>query len=192
MSAAVYHYTDTVRLPWILQAAELQPGRNVLKSRPAPDLLWATAMPIPDKTAAGYSNESLTALRRGDTRTVRFTLRADDFAVWPQVVAGCPAWTPAMIEALEKSAGFRSTPRAWRGRIYPLPRSAWLSVETRSIADPTWVPLDPDAELIDLSIEGGPALGVQIGDYAYMSGKVPMPSGVAAYSPFVLSRRAAA
>lgn len=185
---AVYHYTDTGRLPWILQDGVLRPGRNTLGGFPDPDFLWATTIPIPDGTASSGGTAALAALRRGDTRAVRFTLRADDFLPWPDIVKDFPAWTPAEVKRLERAARGRSSPSSWRCRAEPLPASHWISVETRGWADSTWSPVDPDAELIDL---GDEALGLWLGELAYFSGKTPQPSGQVGYAVFTGRRKAA-
>ena len=41
MTNVVYHYTDTLRLPWIILADALQPGRNKTSELPF-DFVWAT------------------------------------------------------------------------------------------------------------------------------------------------------
>ena len=38
----LYHFTDTVRLPWIVDADGLRLYRNQIGGLPSPDFLWAT------------------------------------------------------------------------------------------------------------------------------------------------------
>lgn len=187
MSALVYHYSDTARLPWILQDRELRPGRNSLGGFPDPDFLWATTMPIPDATASAGGTAALAALKDGRTRTVRFTLRASDFQGWPEITTSLPAWTPSEVRRLEKAARTTS-PRHWRCRVDALPCKAWVAVETRGFRDREWSPVDPDVELIDL---GDGALGLWIGELAYFSGQIPQPNGNMGYTVFTGRRTAA-
>ncbi|MCJ2069167.1 hypothetical protein MKK75_10185 [Methylobacterium sp. J-030] len=186
--SVIYHYTDTARLPWILQDGVLRPGRNTLGGFPDPDFLWATTMPIPDATASSGGQGALAALKDGRTRTVRLTLNASDFQGWPDVTAGYPAWTPSEVKRLEKIAYGGSNPKHWRCRAKALPREAWLAVETRGFRDREWTAIDPHTELLDL---GDGALGLWIGELAYFSGQIPQPNGNMGYTVFVGRRTAA-
>ncbi|MCJ2098972.1 hypothetical protein [Methylobacterium sp. E-046] len=187
MSAVVYHYTDTARLPWILRDGVLRPSRNSIGDFPDPDFLWATTMPIPDATASSCGPAALAALRDGRTRSVRFTLRASDFEAWPDITAGFAAWTLSEVRRLEKAAR-TTTSRPWRCRVDPLPREAWLTVETRCFRDRDWTPVDTGTEIIDL---GDGALGLWLGDLAYFSGQIPQANGNVGYSVFTGRRSAA-
>jgi hypothetical protein len=42
MTTRLYHYSDTARLPWILDTGDLRVGRNKIGNFPDPDFLWAT------------------------------------------------------------------------------------------------------------------------------------------------------
>jgi hypothetical protein len=42
MAALVYHHTEIARLPWILDAGALRPGRCTVGNYPDPDFLWGT------------------------------------------------------------------------------------------------------------------------------------------------------
>ena len=42
----LFHFTDTVRLPWIVRAGGLRPGRNKVGSYPTPEFIWASINPV--------------------------------------------------------------------------------------------------------------------------------------------------
>ena len=174
MSAVVYHFTDTGRLPWILRDGVLKPGRNRIGNYPDPDFFWATTSPIGDRTASA----SVEALRSGLTRSVRFALRAEDFEAWPKVVEQFPAWTPDQVARLERAARGASSPREWRCRVEPLPANPWVGIETRSYTDRTWRPIDPAAKVEALDAE---TIGIWIEGKIYTSAKVEGPNGATGF-----------
>jgi hypothetical protein len=161
----VFHFTNTTRLPWILQSGELRPGTSRppppnyvgpphyrIGGYPPPDLLWATADDrgwdclIP----ATYSN-----YRSGQTRMVRFTLQAEDFEPWRDITRRFPAWTTEQIVRLERSAqspsavfGGRTKALLWCYRTKPLERNRWVAIATRGILDVDWKPFSLDAAVI--------------------------------------------
>jgi hypothetical protein len=102
----VYHYTDTARLPWILNSGLLMPGRNQIGGYPDPDFLWATTSPDGD----GSASASREAFRSGLTQMVRFVLHTDDFEPWPTIVERSPQWTPDIVAQLENAARGKSSP----------------------------------------------------------------------------------
>jgi hypothetical protein len=51
LQARVYHFTDTARLPWIIQTGELRPDPHRLGGFPA-DFVWATLNAGGDRTSA--------------------------------------------------------------------------------------------------------------------------------------------
>jgi hypothetical protein len=128
MADLVYHFTDTARLPWILRSGELRPGSNKIGELPDPDFLWATTDSRGDLMAS--SSLQSEHYRSGRARMVRFTLRADDFEPWREVVSRFPAWKTAHVEMLERVA--KSSPVTWCCRTEPLPRSRWVAIDTRS------------------------------------------------------------
>lgn len=132
----VYHFTDTVRLPYILASGELQPGSNKIGGFPDPDFLWATANSFGDVTASGAS----AAYRNGRARLVRFTLKAEQFIPWSHVPEIHPQWTPELIARLEAAAGGRNPGAAWFCRSEPLALSECLAIDSRSYVG-SWTPL---------------------------------------------------
>ncbi len=128
MAMTVYHFTCTARLPWIVEAMELRPGRNQIGGYPV-DFLWATTNLQGDRTAAamqGYRT-SLTAL-------VRLTLHAEDFELWPAILERFPQWTPEHVHRLEAAARRRGETNFghWRVRAEPLPLRRVISVEAKT------------------------------------------------------------
>jgi hypothetical protein len=176
MSALVYHYTDTARLPWILRSGELRPGRSTTGNYPDPDFLWATVSPLGDRTAS--CNNSATAdkaWRSGVAQQIRFTLHADDFEPWAGVIERYPVWTAAHVASLEATAG-RSRPSDWRIRAAALPQARWIAVEARSYFRPQWRAVTGDW------IDDGTVLGVEIDGVVYLSEQTETPDGRRAYA----------
>jgi hypothetical protein len=133
MSDIVYHFTDTARLPWILQSGELQPSANRLNGYPV-DFLWATTDKRGSRSASVYiQNEQY---RRGIVRMVRFALHAADFEPWRDIVQRFPAWTPAHIEMLERVA--KDSPATWRCRVAPLTHHHWIEIASKTYTDNVW------------------------------------------------------
>lgn len=157
---ALYHYTDTARLPWILRSGELRGAKVPVADLPPQDFLWATSSDKGDKSAS-----AMQAYRSGLTRLVRFTLHRADFEPWRDIVKRFPDWTPKHVEMSEKSA--KSDPTAWWCRSEPPPRSRWLAIDTRSYADNLWRPLDLDVYVE--AVEGGKVLGVIVAGKAFYS-----------------------
>ena len=185
MSAVVYHFTDTGRLPFILLDGELKPGRNKIGGFPDPDFLWGSTSSQGDRTASA----SMPALREGRTRLVRFTLPAEAFEPWHTIVSRFPAWTPEQIGRLEQAAVGKSRPQDWRCRTEPLPADQWVSIETRSYTDKAWRLLPPPWTILPFEET---SVGVQIGTKIYVSTAVPGPFGSAGYVPTILNAEVAA
>jgi hypothetical protein len=159
---AVYHFTNTARLPWILQGGELRPGANRVGGYPDPEFLWAIA----DERGAPSASVNLPGYRKG-LQIVRFTLHADDFEVWREIVRRFPAWTPSQIERLEKAKTARNcSPALWRCRVEPLPRSRWIEIATKDYTDHAWRSLSPLSQPLP---SGAGTLGLIIGGRTYLS-----------------------
>lgn len=173
----VYHFTDTARLPWILQSGDLRPGTNRLGGYPLPDFLWATTDQRGDRSAA----MSYRHYRSGQTRVVRFALQAEDFEPWPDITRRFPAWTTEQIARLERTA--RSSSALWRCRTEPLQRDRWVAIATRSQLDGGWKPFPLDAAIIS-----GPdgSLGLKIDGKLYFSRRIDS-NGPASYVAGALS-----
>lgn len=170
---SLYHFTDTARLPFILQSGTLKPGRNKIGGFPDPDFLWATTQAVGDYTASGTQ-----AYRSGQTRLVRFTLQRKHFRPWPEITTDYPQWTPTHIERLEHAARELSNPADWFCRAEPLALSEVLEIETRSWRS-GWVPLESRKVV---RIEGMPgALAVTAAGRVFISRQVEIQNGTVAY-----------
>lgn len=161
MTNIVYHFTDTARLPWILHSDELRSSTNKIGGFPSPDFLWATLDPKGDRTASGQREH----YRRGVTRLVRFTLSAQDFEPWREIVRSFPAWTPEHISRIER---FGANPALWRCRIEPLRREHWIAIDSRSYAVARWQRIPTNERPLD-----GPngSMGVMVDGSAYFTRK---------------------
>ena len=130
----LYHYTDSARLPWILEAGELQPGRNKIGGFPNPDFIWATTSPHGDRTASGAS----AGYRSGDVFLVRLALSTEDFFPWAEVAERYPQWTSVHRKRLELAAGGKSDPSNWWCREQPLRLEAIKDIQFRTYSNNIW------------------------------------------------------
>jgi hypothetical protein len=133
----VYHFTCTFRLPWIIAAAELRPGRNQSGNYPSPDFLWATTIQQGDRTSAAWQS-----YRQGSA-LVRLTVPAEDFELWPDITSRFPQWTQEDVRRLEHNAQHFegiSTISGWRARVEPLPISRVIKAEAKTYTG-QWRPI---------------------------------------------------
>jgi hypothetical protein len=72
MNNHVYHFTDTARLPWIIETGELQLGSNRIGDFPA-DLLWATTNSESDLTSSVAALLARKTYQQHVTQLVRIT-----------------------------------------------------------------------------------------------------------------------
>jgi hypothetical protein len=72
MSNHVYHFTDTIRLPWIIETGELRPDSNRIGGFPA-DFLWTTSNDKNDLTSSAAAPSARRAYREHVTQLVRVT-----------------------------------------------------------------------------------------------------------------------
>jgi hypothetical protein len=192
---SVYHFTDTARLPWILDAGELRAGANVVGNFPDPDFIWVTTCEAGDDTAAG--NRRTVGFRSGARYFVRFTLRDEDFEPWPDITRNYPAWTASEVVRLEgRAAHPERNPALWRARVAPLPRTAWQAIHVRSYQQPQWKPIPLDTPALTLAPHGktvmdgtavvslteGVAKAVKIGNRVFSSVRSTAPDGRTGYA----------
>lgn len=181
--AALYHHTDTARLPWILRSGELRAGRNAIGGFPDPDFLWVTGRPEGDRTSSASRGKALSC---GYVRLVRFTLPADEFEPWRDVMARYPQWTSEQIQRLIDVARQKGLSAAdinsWQTRLDPLPRPKWIAIETRSWTDKRWKPLSVDTkpfelapDILGLEVDGRPFIYREFDTYHGAQGYQPIP-----------------
>jgi hypothetical protein len=165
--SVVYHFTDVLRLPWILRSGELRCGANRIGGFPDPDFLWATT------DSKGHKRWAT------GRHPARFVLSAEDFEPWHKIVRRFPQWTTHHIRRLERmSRG--DDPRQWRCRQEPLPRDRWLGIETFS-PNGVWKPLSPDTSVLAADVDGFSGLTIEVDGSAYFSAQVAGAAGAVAY-----------
>ena len=124
--------------------------------------------------------------REGQTQLIRFTLPADAFIFWREVVEQFPEWTDH-VERLERSARDIGETNFdnWRCRVDPLPITSALIVEAKSYLSGRWTPIDASmrSHLVLRDIEDGRGRGVIIGDRAYLSARNAIPGLPIQYLP---------
>jgi hypothetical protein len=185
-SDVVYHYTDTVYLPWILANGELQPSVTDLFPDVTPlRYLWGTTNPLGD-----YTTRPLRQIHQGGLEEewqagvfdlVRFTLPANAFLSFSEILQFSD-WTPEQAAALveyDRRAYGETGHDMWRCRQDPLRLADVLKVETTSFGDAEterWRPLDirrPERLLIRSRKPN--RLGVRIGRRRFHSNRFERP-----------------
>jgi hypothetical protein len=174
-SACVYHFTDTARLPWILEAGELRlQGMTQSDFPDIPGHLWATSNPQVDRTSACFG--ACKSFYCGYTRQVRFVLNPNDFDPWS---IACERLPSAYVADLERKAGgMGETSAHWHCRAAPLPISSALAIETRARAS-RWQALKRVCvikEKTDLAVRG-----ILIDGLVYLSKRLRASDGQIGY-----------
>lgn len=178
----VYHFTDSLRLPWIIETGELRMAGNRVSGTPEPSFLWATTSPIGDRTCA--ANASAEAYKNGDTCLVRFALNAEDFFDWGEVSARFPQWTAQWVARAKAAAaghGERNL-SAWRIRATALPLSKVIAVETRLYRVGKWQPFELKTARLLLQDDAHGARGIVIGKRAYIAQRIAGQGGRTGYA----------
>jgi hypothetical protein len=184
----VYHFASTAHLPWILECGELRPGPNKIGGYPI-DFLWATTNAIGSRTATALAGRNKDFWRNGSARLVRFTLPADAFSMWPEILKRFPQWTPDHIGRLESSARDHGDTdiSAWRCRADPLALNRDIQIDTRAY-DGDWRPLTQRAPVL---FEGKDDVrGILIDDVVYVAERRTTKPGSAAYQIYSPIRHA--
>ena len=148
--AKVYHFTDTLRLPWIIQTAELRPDPNRFGGFPS-DFLWATLNEAGDRTSAAQSGDAKRLYREGAMQIVRITLPEEHFVGWREAIdAPSPDWSAEHVIMLERAAATmgESGIENWRVHLGPLPLSTALAIDAKSYAGGRWVSIPTDQNFV--------------------------------------------
>jgi hypothetical protein len=181
----VYHHTDTLRLPWILDSGELRPGtcsRYRFEGNAGLDMVWATTQQHWAHSAtAHHDNERF---KDGVVWTVRITLRPEDFLRWPDAVKDDPAWTEDVIKRFNATSK-GDNPRDWHTHNGPLDRSKWMALHVRSYRG-RWIelPFDLPAWTGEHRETKLPIKTVIIGNRGFGSMRQDFDDGKVGYSQF--------
>jgi hypothetical protein len=189
----VYHHTDTVCLPWIIQAAELRPANTAwCNDWPDEDFLWTTVNNWDEPSAATTTGRSLiNPYSLVKPRRVRFTLSADDFGPFDREIVvrhWGPQWEHMLHDIEEGDRSLGSFIKDWRVRIGPLPLSRVIRIETRDVPlddEPIyrkWVPFKRQSRLYRV----GDGLCVNIAGTLYGSSRKQNERGVWIYTPIYM------
>jgi hypothetical protein len=184
--AEVYHFTDSLRLPWIIRSKQLLPSLNRVSNVPS-TFLWATLNPAGDRSCAAQGTSSAKeAFRRGLTAKVRFTLPGDAFESWSDVSRLYPEWTAEQVartEALARDRHGESRFINWRIRREPLDLSQVIACEYRTPTSDRWLPVE--GHILQTQIHTGRlGLGaVLLGDWVHRSQRIDLPDSPIAYVP---------
>jgi hypothetical protein len=152
----VYHFTDTIFLPFILSSGELEPSPD--------DVLWATTDPNGDRLAWACKGSGRQFYSHGQTKRVRFTMNADDcHDGWSADRRDRERyWSEPYLRKSAREQG-QST-KCWRWRDQPLSVDETL-IEIRGYRDARWI-LVEHFSIIDC---GDLAWGIRLGDWLYCS-----------------------
>jgi len=145
-----FTFTDTVYLPWILASGELWPNWVDLLGIGRNRFLWGTTNPLGDYTSGpqrGIHDDLEREWQAGVFHLVRFTLAADEFSTWSEIVRASNWTSEGVAELIERDQRVFGEfgQKRWRLRHDPIPLSRVLKVETTSYDDAEtgrWWPLD--------------------------------------------------
>jgi hypothetical protein len=173
----VYHFTDTLRLPWIIHSGQLRPGRNKLGGYTSPEFVWASTDPRDDRSASITRGEPY---RDGRVRHIRFTLPQDRFIPWREVPMRYPSWTSDQVARLEHSGkALQTSPDNWWCRAGTLSLEDVISIDWRSYRCNQWKPLPGKGQLYtDL----WPMLVYRVEQHCFASEPVDGPRGEQGYA----------
>jgi hypothetical protein len=186
VAKTLYHHTTQMHLPRILRDGELRPLVIRKKTRDyyrslshfrnsgdAPDFVHATTNPDHERTSTvdmGGPDEVGNVADK--IVRVRFTLQANDFEPWREVLARYPQWTPEAIKAHEKVGRERgSDVRGWYCRAEPLKCDRWIAIHYKRPGDDQWLLCPMDATIFSVGddIRNSALMGVVLGNDVHWS-----------------------
>jgi len=166
MSDTVFHFSDTLRLPWIVADGELRPSFNSYWGDKR--YLWATLNPDGDQTARPLRNKCNEDYEHGKVLIIRFTCPATGFISWRRLARNL-SWTAEQIAELETSDrrdfGEHGFAR-WRCRRTALPLSSILKVEAWQGG---WRPIQATRRCCCEISDDPPTMVSRIGGFEYYS-----------------------
>ena len=176
----LYHFTDTSRLPWIMQAGELRPGANKAGGFPDPEFVWASINALGDLTASVHRGQGYMS---GKVRHVRLTFDSAAFIPWSAVPSQFPQWARDHVQRLEAPAIGKSDPATWWCRPSPIALADCLEIATRSYRDNRWQPFDPETEVAQMADDQGMRwLGVEVLGKPFVSARITNSDGRTGYA----------
>ena len=171
-ASCVYHFTDSLHLPWIVESGELRPYINRLKGIGNIQYLWGTTNPLGDKTAQALMRQNINDNDEDyqfcSVQTIRFTLPPAGFVPWRDIKRRSP-WTKQQIEELEADdrERFGEYGQAkWRCRRKALPIKSALKIEAWRGG---WVPIKPTKRHLIKLPDGSLIMGINIDGFDYYS-----------------------
>jgi hypothetical protein len=181
-----YHYTDTIRLPWIIESGELRPGTNRIGGYPR-DFLWATTSESGDRTSSAMSPSCDELYRDGVLQRVRLTLNAADFTSFPDITKSCPEWTSGhTVQLIKSAAGMGERhPSKWLCRSEPLSLAKVVRVEAKSYPVGRWREIDLSPGRCIASRTHPHTRGIVIGEHVYLARRELLTEGNVAYDDVV-------
>jgi hypothetical protein len=181
-----HHFTDTIRLPWIIESGELRPSTNRIGNYPR-DFLWATTSESGDRTSSAMSPSCDQLYRDGSLQRVRLTLDAADFTSFHDITTDCPEWTSDHNAQLTMAAAAmgRCDTSKWLCRAEPLSLVKVVRAEAKSYAAGRWVEIDLSPGRCIARRSHPRSRGIVIGDHAYMARRELQADGNVAYDQIV-------
>lgn len=116
----LYHFTSTYHLPLIEGSGEL---RLTDSQVPGVGVVWFLDTPTADDAPHGLMGSSV------DKKAVRITVRVHAVR-WLDWVKGKPEEYPGWHDIIVSTGGGIKAARHWYVSEQPVPRSAWLAVDT--------------------------------------------------------------
>lgn len=174
----VYHFTDTARLPWIIESGELQVDRGVIGKYPT-KFVWGTKLQNGDRTCSSLNGDQK-ALRQEWVRLVRFTFASTEFEPWIRI-KDHPDWTRELFNRMEATGKKKGgITKYWMVRPKPLSITQAIDIETKSyrgcwepLTKPWWIiKVEGHPKMRGIVIEGMTYLSVQVHDIVGIPGPV--------------------
>jgi hypothetical protein len=179
--AKVYHFTDTLRLPWIIETGELRPDPHRLGGFPS-DFLWATLNDAGDRTSAAQSGDAKRLYREGMMQIVRIALPEEHFVGWREAISASADWSAEHVAMLERAAVTmgESGIENWRVHLGALPFSTAVAVHAKSYSGGRWLPISANQEYC-VAFDEPQRRGFVINNRCYFATRSATPEGRTRY-----------